>query len=279
VDGGDGVRLLGYYSPSTGGHRGLVILLHGWEGSADSSYVLSAGTRLFESGYSVFRLNFRDHGDTQALNEGLFHSCRIGEVVNAVKNIQARHAADRLFLVGQSLGGNFAMRVAVRARAAGISLSRVVAVCPVLQPQSTMQALERGPWIYRHYFLSQWRRSLRAKAAAFPQSYDFGSLERFRTLTETTNFFVHEYTEFSSLDDYLEGYAITGSVLAGLDVPTALIAARDDPVNPSRDLARLARPDTLAVTELPFGGHCGFVESYSLRSWVDERIRAELDNA
>jgi predicted alpha/beta-fold hydrolase len=279
VDGGDGVRLLGYYSPSSGRRRGLVILLHGWEGSADSSYVLSAGTRLFESGYSVFRLNLRDHGNTHALNEDLFHSCRIGEVVNAVKNIHARHPADRLFLVGQSLGGNFAMRVAVRAQTAGVLLSRVVAVCPVLQPQSTMQALEQGLWIYRHYFLSQWRQSLRAKAAAFPQRYDFGSLERFRTLTETTDFFVREYTEFSSLDDYLEGYAITGSALAGLNAPTVLIAARDDPVIPSRDLARLARPDTLTVTQLPFGGHCGFVESYSLRSWVDERILAELENA
>jgi predicted alpha/beta-fold hydrolase len=277
IDGGNGVRLLGYYSSCPSGRRGLVILLHGWEGSADSSYVLSVGTRAFESGYSVFRLNFRDHGNTQALNEELFHSCRIDEVVNAVKNIHARHPADRLFLVGQSLGGNFAMRVAVRAHVAGVALARVVAVCPVLQPQSTMRALEQGLWIYRRYFLNRWRQSLRAKAAAFPERYDFGSLERFRTLTETTEFFVREYTEFPSLDDYLEGYAITGSALADLTVPTLLIAAGDDPVIPSSDLERLARVDALRVTQLPNGGHCGFVDSYGLRSWVDERILAELE--
>jgi predicted alpha/beta-fold hydrolase len=278
VDGGDGVRLLGYYSHCSA-RRGLAVLLHGWEGSADSSYVLSAGTRLFESGYSVFRLNLRDHGNTEALNEDLFHSCRIDEIVNAVKNVYARHPAERLFVVGQSLGGNFAIRVAVRARNAGIALRRVVAVCPVLQPQSTMRALEQGFWIYRRYFLSRWRRSLRAKAAAFPERYDFGALERFRTLTETTDFFVREYTDFPSLEDYLEGYAITGSALAELDVPTVLIAARDDPVIPSSDLERLARVDALEVTQLPNGGHCGFVDSYSLRSWVDERILAEIERA
>lgn len=279
IDGGNGVRLLGYYSPCPNGRRGLVVLLHGWEGSADSSYVLSLGARVFESGYSVFRLNFRDHGNTQALNEELFHSCRIDEVVNAIKNIHARHPADRLFLVGQSLGGNFAIRVAARALAEGIALRRVVAVCPVLQPQSTMQALEQGLWIYRRYFLNRWRESLRAKAAAFPERYDFGSLERFRTLTETTEFFVREYTDFPSLDDYLEGYAITGSTLADLAVPTVLIAARDDPVIPSSDLDRLARVDALTVMPLAYGGHCGFVDSYSLRSWVDERILAELEVA
>jgi predicted alpha/beta-fold hydrolase len=279
IDGGSGVRLLGYYSPAPNTARGLVVLLHGWEGSADSSYVLSVGTRAFESGYSVFRLNFRDHGNTQALNEDLFHSCRIDEVVNAVRNIHARHPADRLFLVGQSLGGNFAMRVAVRARVAGIALSRVVAVCPVLQPQSTMRALEQGLWIYRRYFLNRWRQSLRAKAAAFPERYDFGSLERFRTLTETTEFFVREYTEFPTLDDYLEGYAITGSALADLSVPTLLINAADDPVIPSSDLERLARVDALKVMQLRKGGHCGFVDSYALRSWVDGRILAELEVA
>jgi predicted alpha/beta-fold hydrolase len=276
LDCGAGVRLFGYYSPCVTGERGLVILLHGWEGSADSSYVLSAGGRLFDSGYSVFRLNFRDHGNTHALNEDLFHSCRIDEVVNAVRAIHARHPAERLFLVGQSLGGNFAIRVGARARAAGIALERVVAICPVLQPQSTMRALEQGLWIYRHYFLTRWRQSLRAKAAAFPERYDFGSLERFRTLTETTDFFVREYTEFPDLETYLQGYAITGSALAELSVPTVLIAANDDPVIPSRDLARLAQADSLTVELLPRGGHCGFIDGYSLRSWIDERIVAEL---
>ena len=276
VDCGANVRLLGYYSVPAGPSRGLVVLLHGWEGSVSSSYMLSAGTRLFEAGFEVFRLNFRDHGGTHSLNEDLFHSCRIEEVVNAVAAIGRSHPAQRLCLVGQSLGGNFALRVGVRAAAAGIALDRIVAVCPVLEPESTMTALEQGFWIYRHYFLRRWRESLRAKAAAFPHRYDFGALERFRTLTETTAFFVRRYTEFPDLESYLRGYAITGSILSGLTVPSSVLAARDDPVIPSKDLERIARSPALHVTLLPRGGHCGFVDSYSLRSWIDERILAEL---
>src|SRR5689334_6354621 len=81
LDCGEGVRLLGYLSevprfmPSSS-DRQLIVLLHGWEGSADSAYVLSLGAHLFERGYDIFRLNFRDHGDTHSLNEGIFHSCR-----------------------------------------------------------------------------------------------------------------------------------------------------------------------------------------------------------
>jgi hypothetical protein len=279
VDCGSGVRLLGHYSAQTGESRGLAILLHGWEGSAAASYVVSMGGLLFEAGFAVFRLNFRDHGDTFALNPELFHSCRIDEVVGALAAITARHPAGRTFVVGHSLGGNFALRAAARAPAAGIALTKVVAVCPVLRPASTMRALEEGLWVYRHYFLRRWRRSLLAKAACFPELYDFGDLRRFRTLTATTEFFATRYASFPDLDAYLSGYAITGDALARLTVPARLIAAADDPVIPIEDLEDLAVTPALTIDVMPRGGHCAFLEDYRLLSWLDRAVLAEIEQS
>jgi predicted alpha/beta-fold hydrolase len=279
VDCGSGVRLLGHYSARAGQAKGLAVLMHGWEGSAQASYVLSVGGLLYDAGFSVFRLNFRDHGETFALNRELFHSCRIDEVVGALGSITARYPAERTFVVGHSLGGNFALRAAARAPGAGIALKKVVAVCPVLRPSSTMRALEDGLFIYREYFLRRWRRSLLAKAACFPELYDFGDLRRFRTLTATTEFFATRYASFPDLDTYLNGYALTGNVLAGLTVPSKLIAAADDPVIPAADLADLATPPALSIEVLPRGGHCAFLEDYRLRSWVDRMVVAELEAA
>jgi len=280
LDCGDGVRLQGYLSRPTEPERGLAVLLHGWEGSADSSYILSAGSGLLAAGFAVFRLNLRDHGDTHALNEGLFHSCRIDEVVNAVAEIYRRHARGGLFaVVGQSLGGNFALRIAARARGQSLPIDRVLAVCPVLRPHSTMHALDHGLWIYRRYFLRQWRRSLTRKAEIFPQLYRFGDLSRFDTLTATTEFFVLNYTEFDSLDRYLRGYAITGPVLESVGVPTRLIMAADDPVIPIDDLASIARPPSIEISLLPHGGHCGFVDSLHGSAWIDREIVADLTAA
>lgn len=239
--------------------------------------MLDTGALAHRLGYDVFRLNFRDHGATHALNEGLFHSCRLDEVVSAVARIAELHPAPRTVLIGYSLGGNFALRVAALAPRMGLALDRVVAICPVLRPHSTMEALERGLWIYRRYFLRRWRRSLLAKAAAFPALYDFGPLERFRTLTETTAYFVERYTEFPDLDAYLNGYSLTGDRLAGLEVPARMIVAEDDPVIPVADLAALARPPALEITRAPGGGHCGFVEDFFLGCWLDRQLRAELD--
>jgi predicted alpha/beta-fold hydrolase len=279
VDCGADVRLLGHYSPQPEPAKGLAILLHGWEGSAAASYVVSVGSLLHAAGYDVFRLNFRDHGETYALNRDLFHSCRIDEVVGALAAITKRYRAQRTFLIGHSLGGNFALRAAARAPGAGIPLTKAVAICPVLRPASTMRALEEGLWVYRQYFLRRWRRSLKAKAACFPELYDFGDLRRFPTLTATTEFFATQYARFPDLASYLDGYAITGDALGRLDVPARLIAAADDPVIPIDDLADLAKTPALTIDVVPRGGHCAFLEDYRLRSWLDRAVLAEIERS
>ena len=85
LDCGAGVRLQCFVSSPAHGGGPPVVLLHGWEGSAESLYVLSLAQRLFAQRFQVLRLNLRDHGDTHHLNRELFHSCRLPEVIGAVR--------------------------------------------------------------------------------------------------------------------------------------------------------------------------------------------------
>jgi hypothetical protein len=157
-----------------------------------------------------------------------------------------------------------------------MGLEKVLAICPVLHPPSTMRALEAGFWPYRHYYLRKWRRSLRAKEACFPNDYRFGDLGRFRTLTATTDFFVREHTEFADIESYLNGYSIVGSVLAELATPALIIAAADDPIIPSQDFAALSPNPMLHLNLMSWGGHCGFISDYRLNSCVDGMILEAL---
>ena len=108
-----GVRLLGYYSPQKSKKsKGLVVLLHGWEGSVASTYILCTGKALYGRGYDIFRLNFRDHGDSHHLNQGIFYAVLLEEVFQAVRRLCRNAEQKPVFLMGFSLGGNFALRMA-----------------------------------------------------------------------------------------------------------------------------------------------------------------------
>ncbi|HEY6642095.1 YheT family hydrolase [Povalibacter sp.] len=276
VDCGDGVRLLGHYSSQVSAGRepgrDLAILLHGWEGNADSMYVLSLGSHLFARGCDVFRLNFRDHGPTHHLNKEIFHSCRLDEVVGAVRAIQQQHIGQRLTLAGFSLGGNFALRIAARAPAAAIQLERAIGVCPVLRPHSTMDIFESAPFIYQQYFVNKWKSSLRIKQSLFPDLYDFGPIFTQRSIRTMTEVMVERYSEFASLDAYLNGYSIVDHVLAPLEIPSHILFALDDPIIPAADLKLLDRNPQLHVNAIPRGGHCGFMDRFSGESWADRQI-------
>jgi len=277
LDCGAGVRLLGLHSAQPERGRSLVVLLHGWEGSADSNYMWSAATYHYAAGHDVFRLNLRDHGPSHHLNEGLFHSCRIDEVVGAVGEL-ARLAAGRpMHLVGYSLGGNFALRVALRAPGAGIPLTSAIAISPVLDPAHTLRCLEQRTWLYRNYFVQKWRRSLRRKAAAWPGRYVLDDLLRARGLGPMTRELVERYTDYPDMQSYLDGYALVGPILAGLLVPSHILTSLDDPIIPADDLARLSPSAALTIETTERGGHCAFLDALQGPSWVDRRIAGLIE--
>ncbi|NQD35515.1 alpha/beta fold hydrolase [Permianibacter sp. IMCC34836] len=288
---GGAAQLLGWLSQhpaAANTPRPLVILLHGWEGSSDSLYLLATASQAFQAGFDVLRLNLRDHGDSHHLNPELFHSCRDEEVALAIADAVARLRPASFALAGFSLGGNFAMRVSLRLAALSASaqsastlspLRTVVAVCPVISPAATLQALETGPLLYRAYFLRKWKESLYRKAAVYPGQFPNPHWQRISSLTELTAHFVEHHTEYPSLLDYLNGYAMTAAKLAALPVNTHVIVAADDPVIPVADWLAVAKPPQLTLEVTPHGGHCGFVSNWALDGWSERRVTQLLAHA
>lgn len=276
LDGGDGIRLQGLYSAQPGGSRGLAVLLHGWEGSVNSNYVLANGARLYAEGFDVFRLNFRDHGDTHHLNHEIFHSCRIGEVVHSLGDLQRRLGAPRWYLAGYSLGGNFALRVALRAGDHGLHLARVVAVNPVIDPAAAMRAMEEGLGFYERYFERKWSRSLRVKKQCFPELYGEENWLDVRGLRERTHYLATRHAGFASAEEYFEGYSIAADRLAALTIPSTLLTSADDPVVPVADFYRLPPNPAIELIVTRHGGHCGFLKNWRMESAAEDLIAARF---
>ena len=202
LDAGDGVRLQGFHSSLPRPPRGLVLLLHGWEGSVESGYMLHT--------------------------------------------------------------------------AAGIPLSHAAAVCPVLDPTAGMIALETGMPLYHWYFMRKWRDSLRRKRKLFPGRHDFEDAALKQGMRGLTTWMVERYTDLGLLDKYLDGYAINGDRLAGLQVPVSILTAEDDPVIPVAAFRKLQLPPHSRLEIAPFGGHCGFLEGINMQGFAEKWVRARL---
>lgn len=272
----DGVRLLGSYSKHPKS-KGVMIFLHGWEGSQDSTYVQCCGRYLYDHGYSVFRINFRDHGDSHHLNEGLFHGPQLDEVYDAVAHACAVEPGPA-YVTGFSLGGNFALRI-LRANIQNPikNLSRVFAISPVINPLGTAAIADKNRFI-RNYFVKKLTTSLRKKQALYPHLYDFENILKNNTVEGLSKVLIADYlTNFSDEEAFYNAYAIAQNDLEKSGISYTIIFAEDDPVVPSGPAADLKLGINGKLILHAHGGHNGFFDSVLGPTWYDRYILSELE--
>ena len=266
-DCGDGIRLKGSYSRHPNS-QGIFIFLHGWEGSENSTYVVSSSRYLYNLGYSIFRLNFRDHGDTHHLNETIFHAVRLSENYQAVRQA-AKLEAGPSYIVGFSLGGNFALRLSRQLADYPIpNLEHVFSISPVIDPWEASPLIDKNPLI-RQYFFKKWTTSLRKKEAAFPDLYDFAELLECKFIMDITDKFLPKYTEFEDKQTYFTSYAINPADLTDCKVDISIIMAKDDPIVPYSSLNELELSPRVKKIICDYGGHNGFFKTLRGPTWYD----------
>jgi len=274
----DDVLLQGFYSKQKNGQaKGLVMLLHGWEGSVNSAYILGTGKFFHNHGYSVFRLNYRDHGDSHHLNRGLFYAVLLDEVFNAVRQVSEYESGLPFYLAGFSMGGNFALRIARKCAECSIdNLYHVFSVSPVLDPEKSTYAIDDVP-LLRRYFRNKWLRSLQKKQHLFPELYDFSEVLALDTITEMTDLMLARYSDYKSASEYFSKYAVLNDALVDVPVPTTIITAKDDPIIPVDDFYDLTLNLQTELIIHRYGGHNGFLESLSGRAWYARKMIQVFD--
>jgi predicted alpha/beta-fold hydrolase len=279
LDAGEGIRLLGFHSPQPQkSAKGLVIILHGWEGSVESTYMLRTGRHLYQHGYDIFRLDYRDHGESHHLNEGLFYAILLEEVFQSVKGAAQLAGRAPTFLVGFSLGGNFCLRIGRRCLQEPIdNLAHIVAISPLLDPDKTTDRVDSIPFI-RRYFLKKWQRSLAKKQELFPSLYDFSHLASETSIRGMTDVLLSRHSNYGSAKEYFKGYTLLGSAIKHIRIPITLLASEDDPIIPVGDFHELETNERTNLAIQRYGGHNGFIDGLFLRSWYETKMVELFDS-
>ena len=265
----------------------LVILLHGWEGSNESGYILRTASHLITAGFDVLRLNFRDHGNSHHLNDLPFNSVRLQEVEEAIIEALKITKHDTFHLIGFSLGGNFSLRLAEKfSQSSGVqaqTLLSSLSICAPIEPERTSYDIENGLSLYHNYFVKKWHRSLKQKYRYYPELirsindlYVDSNFKKKPSLNQMNEVFVPLHTGFDKVNAYLNAYRVTQKTLDNIKQPTLIIWAEDDPVIDAIQYKTLK--ETLWITLCPqhYGGHCGFIKNIRLDNWLDSIIEQHL---
>lgn len=261
VEPGSQISTKCHWQPIPRSHPTL-LLVHGLEGCTDSHYMIGIGQKAWRAAFNVVRMNQRNCGGTEHLTPTLYHGGLSQDLYAVIKELVDRDQLPAICIVGYSMGGNLALKLAGEVGATLPQLTGIVAVCPNIHPAACVTALQQPRnWIYHTYFLSNLKRRLKRKAQWFPGKWDLAPLDSIRTLWEFDEYYTAKDGGFRDAADY---YDQSGArhVLDKITVPTLLITAQDDPFIPFEtfEIAPLRSNSAIQFLAPSHGGHCGFLQ-------------------
>ncbi|MGA8233848.1 MAG: alpha/beta fold hydrolase [Candidatus Acidiferrales bacterium] len=254
-----------------------IILVHGLEGSSESSYMLGTAEKAFAAGFNVVRMNQRNCGGTEHLTPTLDHSGLAGDYRTVLDELIAEDGLPEVFFIGYSIGGNLVLKMAGELGAQRpAELRGICAVSPCLDlALSANGCAEPRNFLYESYFLQSVKNRMHIKAKLFPERYCQGRMPRARTLREWHEAVTAPAWGYRDADDYYQ-QASALPVVEQIRVPTLILTAQDDPLIPIASFRRpeIAGNSFIKVVATERGGHCAFISCNGgdERFWAESRV-------
>ena len=250
---------------------GEIVMVHGLEGSGEAGYIASLAAAALRSGYAAHRFHMRTCGGTESLSRTLYHAGLTSDLA-AVLGILRREGRSPAYVVGFSLGGNVAFKLAGEL---GDSAAELMSgVCGVSTPLDLGACARRiaapDNRLYHLRFVRKMRRRLLATGR-----YTEAELKGLKSLIEIDDRITARSFGLGTAESYYRTQSAIGYV-AAIRVPALLIQAKDDTFVPWRIIEHPAvrgNPRIQAIlTE--HGGHLGFLARGERRFWLDAAILA-----
>lgn len=251
--------------------KGTVVVVHGLEGSSQSPYVLRTTSRALGAGFHVVRLNVRNCGGTEALGPTLYHSGLTTDLRGLVEQLHDQP----VFIVGFSMGGNMALRLAGEWGSG--PPSHVKAVCAVSPPidlaECALRMAEPRNRLYELRFLKGLRRTLTRKKALMDVPYALEAFESIRTLIDFDNAYTAPAFGYRDAFDYY-AHASANRQLLKIRLPSLVVHAQDDPFIPFKvfDHPAFRANPMLHLLAPRFGGHVAFLSRRQPRFWAEAQV-------
>jgi uncharacterized protein len=262
---------------SRAGHRRLVVISHGLEGSSSRAYVRGMVRAVGRAGYDALAWNYRGCSGEPNRMLRSYHSGASDDLAVVLDHVATLAEHDEVALIGFSLGGNITLKYLGETGDAAHPLVRagVTFSVPCDLASSAHRLAERANAIYMRRFMTTLRAKMRAKASLLPATITLDGIDDVRTFLEFDDRYTAPIHGYRDGPDYWER-ASSRPLIPGIRRPTLLVNALDDPfLTPECFPFEEARASEYFHFEAPaHGGHVGFMEGFG--SYWSERRAVEF---
>ncbi len=257
----------------------LAILCHGLEGDTRSNTILGVAGALQKKGWDILAWNFRSCGGVMNQTARFYHGGATDDLERVVQHAFLSHPAQKIALVGFSLGGNLILKYLGETERDPRITRAVTFSVPVDLSASALRMAITENRIYMRHFLKSLREKIVKKRPLLPKNLAFDRLPQIRTFHEFDDLFTAPIHGFQNAVDYYR-QASAQNYLKNIKIPTLLVNAQNDPfLAPSCFPKEIAREHSSLFLETPrSGGHCGFLpENRQGECWSESRTIAFLE--
>ena len=237
----------------------ILIILHGLEGSAESSYARMLMQAAFEHDWHACVLHFRDCGDYRNRLPRRYHAGETNDIRYFLQSLQERGHHGAMIAVGFSLGGNVLLKY-LGETGEETPLRAAAAVSVPLDLHDCAEALNMGiSKLYQRYLLNRMKKSVVRKFDPHTAAFDWHQAMNARTFAEFDDAVTAPLHGFNGKNDYYDR-ASSARFLNDIRKPTQIINSLDDPFMTPNVIPTQDKWSTHVSVEVSdAGGHVGFI--------------------
>ncbi len=254
------------------------LILHGLEGSLESTYVLGLILQFKNVGWNSVIVEHRSCGGEMNRGRRMYHSGETSDLAFVVDALEKRWPGKPIYVAGYSLSGN---QLAKWLGEEGDRVPEQVRAAAVISaPYDLVESAKFLDTGIRQMYVRHFLRMLIPKAIEKNQQYpgilDIEKIKQARTFKDFDDHATAPLHGFEDAHDYYTRVSC-GQFLHGVRRPTMLLSAHDDPFNPGSTLPHALSEQSpyLHPQFAKHGGHVGFVragDTGGVGYWAEEQV-------
>jgi predicted alpha/beta-fold hydrolase len=258
----------------------IVCVLHGLNGSIESSYAQGILQAISKRGWRAVLMHFRGCSGVPNRLPRSYHAGETGDLATLIHTLMHREPGVSIAAIGYSLGGNVLLKW-LGETGLHNPLKAAIAVSVPFDLAKTADHLKKGfSRVYQWKLLRELNHAYRKKWHALKTSLMPMPLQ-FPTFCAFDHAVTAPLHGFESAKHY---YKLSSSrqYLAGIKTPTLILHARNDPFTTERSLPTVDEISDQVVLEFTEkGGHVGFITGrypWNPIYWLEDRILNYLES-